>query len=273
VRSPLSKIFSFFSAGSIRALRGVAVSAVSRSPDKDPYLPHCQRRLRTFDKFMRGRGHAMALPWAQVGRFFRRCLLFTRSPASTMPVQVPACCIHSRIEARRQAFLSRREKTVAPPTVATTSEDTLQISSTQEPRTVLAHDCTPRAPSTDPSLLPFRVRRSKRGGSLPVYASYKNANTRVITTLRNVDGDIVVSINKVSTNYKICASGDSCKTAEIFSKCSSIAYILYVPVPMQTLQEELARLTGSPVSQRPGRIEIKGHHTKSIREYLLELGL
>ena len=37
-----------------------------------------------------------------------------------------------------------------------------------------------------------KVRRTDKGGSLPVYATYKNANTRVVTVLRNIDGDIPV---------------------------------------------------------------------------------
>jgi hypothetical protein len=36
------------------------------------------------------------------------------------------------------------------------------------------------------------VRRSEKGQHLPVYTVFKNANTRAMTVLRNIDGDVQV---------------------------------------------------------------------------------
>jgi len=47
-----------------------------------------------------------------------------------------------------------------------------------------------------------QVRRTDKGGMLPVYATYKNANTRVVTVLRQIDGDIEVRIRREQANQK-----------------------------------------------------------------------
>jgi hypothetical protein len=39
----------------------------------------------------------------------------------------------------------------------------------------------------------MKVRRTSTGGSIPVYVDYKNGNTRAITIVRNLNGDIEVS--------------------------------------------------------------------------------
>jgi len=64
-----------------------------------------------------------------------------------------------------------------------------------------------------------------------VYATYKNANTRVVTVLRHVDGDVNLLIGELA---KVCG--------------------------------------GVQPQQRAGRIEVRGHHTAAIRNWLVGIG-
>ena len=65
---------------------------------------------------------------------------------------------------------------------------------------------------------------------MPVYADYKNARSRVVTVVRNVDGDL------------------------------------------DEMGREMAIVCGVEVTQRAGRLEAQGHHTKGVREWLVGLG-
>jgi len=65
----------------------------------------------------------------------------------------------------------------------------LSFQATHVPDFQLSNGWTP-PPATTPDL-PFSVRRSGNE-HLPVYTTYKNANTRVMTVLRNIDGDVEV---------------------------------------------------------------------------------
>lgn len=56
----------------------------------------------------------------------------------------------------------------------------------------------PAPPGVEPSI-PFRVVRS-RFGNLPVYLDYKSGGNRVLTIIRKVEGDAVVSVGMVSWN-------------------------------------------------------------------------
>ena len=76
------------------------------------------------------------------------------------------------------------------PTAAPAAAEPVQLQATHVPEKVLANGWTP--PPTALPDLPFRIRRTEKGGFIPVYANYKNANTRVVTTVRNIDGDAKV---------------------------------------------------------------------------------
>lgn len=48
------------------------------------------------------------------------------------------------------------------------------------------------APPGSKADIPFRVTRTK-SRNLPVYLDYKNGQTRVLTLIRKIDGNVVVS--------------------------------------------------------------------------------
>eukprot|EP00614_Pseudopedinella_elastica_P006617 CAMPEP_0172589958 /NCGR_PEP_ID=MMETSP1068-20121228/8472_1 /TAXON_ID=35684 /ORGANISM="Pseudopedinella elastica, Strain CCMP716" /LENGTH=163 /DNA_ID=CAMNT_0013385631 /DNA_START=78 /DNA_END=569 /DNA_ORIENTATION=+ len=137
---------------------------------------------------------------------------------------------HSRRQARRIAFVGKKADAmrgnVFTPEAA--SPEPLVFQATHVPAFTLPNGWTP--PPESPPDLPFFIQRTGTGKCLPVYSSYKNANTRVITVLRQVDGDV------------------------------------------KMLQQELAKVCGVPVAQKPGRLEVKGHHVNAVREWLVGLG-
>jgi hypothetical protein len=59
----------------------------------------------------------------------------------------------------------------------------------EQPKIVGDHYWSP-APKTRPDHLPFFVERSYPGDALPVYTDLVSSNTRVITILRKIKGDI-----------------------------------------------------------------------------------
>ena len=57
------------------------------------------------------------------------------------------------------------------------------------------------APPGSEADIPFRVARTK-SRNLPVYLDYKNGRTRVLTLIRKIDGNVVVSLIPSVTVYK-----------------------------------------------------------------------
>mmetsp|Transcript_19854 Transcript_19854/g.41763 ORF Transcript_19854/g.41763 Transcript_19854/m.41763 type:complete len:175 (-) Transcript_19854:75-599(-) len=102
----------------------------------------------------------------------------------------PAASYHSKRQARKHAFLGQVRRRVngqeATPTPAPSGE--LKYPLTHVPTTRLANGWTP--PPDNPPDLPFRVQRTATGQFLPVYTDIKNARSRVVTVVRNIDGDI-----------------------------------------------------------------------------------
>ena len=117
----------------------------------------------------------------------------------------PAASYHSKRQARKHAFLGQVRRRVngqeATPTPAPSGE--LKYPLTHVPTTRLANGWTP--PPDNPPDLPFRVQRTATGQFLPVYTDIKNARSRVVTVVRNIDGDIQV----VQSGRRLATTGNA----------------------------------------------------------------
>ena len=145
----------------------------------------------------------------------------------------PRAAYHSRRQAKKLAFSSgQRRPTVLERRPQPPAAAELTYPMTHEPEFRLANGWTP-PPETPPPDLPFsvrppasrllgrtcprrplshsknctvscfQVRRTARGRSLPVYTDYRNARSRVLTIVRNIDGDINEMQREMS---KLCAT-------------------------------------------------------------------
>ena len=105
---------------------------------------------------------------------------------------IPSASYHSKRQARKHAFLRqvRRAANGHEAPLVSAPKGELKYPCTHVPTVRLANGCTP--PPGVPPDLPFRVHRTATGQFLPVYTDIKNARSRVVTIIRNIDGDIEV---------------------------------------------------------------------------------
>jgi hypothetical protein len=154
----------------------------------------------------------------------------------------------------------------------------LRFEPTVEPEFRLANGWTP-PPTSSPENLPFQVYRTEKGRYLPVYATYKNARTRALTVVRNIDGDVTClrdELAKVKTKNPsargVLFSNEVLERWKLNAQnCMyRLKHVVHVGSSRWQVCAENGKLAA--VSQRAGKLEVKGHHTASVRNYLVGLG-
>lgn len=101
--------------------------------------------------------------------------------------------------------------------------------------------------------LPFRVMRSKFS-NLPVYLDYRNGGTRVLTTIRRIDGDIMVGFQATFSYPLECCV---CLT-------QAMERMLRKSIGDKKLMTRVDELTGS--------ITLHGNYRDSVNTWLRSLG-